>query len=128
MIARLPFTGTKGGALDELEAFVICPIGLQETGRDRSLIAIECEERLGTSALRGALSDAGLEAGMMDHWRDSRDEGPWLVLVEVDTHVDRDSPVLATLAHRLGNGANRIVSLGGYARPLSAEELAPVHA
>ena len=125
VIARLPFTGTTGGATDELEALVICPIGLQETGRDRSLIAIEAEERLGTAALRSALAGAGLEAGMMDHWRDSRDEGPWLVLVELETHVGRGAPELDRLAARLGESVNRIISLGGYARPLSAEELAP---
>ena len=45
IIARLPFAGPGNGLGGELEGLVICPVTLKPTGRDRSFLAIDAEER-----------------------------------------------------------------------------------
>ncbi len=125
IIARLPFAEPAGGHGGRPEALAICPVGLTATGRDRSLFVIDSESRVGPDQIAAVLADLGLPPSFTTLW--GEEEGPeaWLALIEVDAFLDAADPRLGLLKDRLGKTVNRIVLLGGYAKPLTAEELEP---
>jgi len=122
VIARLPFAGPSNARGGNLEAVVICPIRLEETGRDRTFLAIEASERIGTANLRETLLAAGLEPDFMTAWQDLGTQN-WLHLTDVDGLVRSADPRVVEFMEKIQAPVVRTVSLGGYARPLSAEEL-----
>lgn len=122
IIARLPFAGPGNGIGGRLEALAICPVPLTATGRDRSLFAIEAGERLGLNQLSKLLAGIGLLPTFAILW--SEDQGPrtFLYLVEVEGFLTDDDNRLG-LVRDLGKDITRVILLGGYATPLTPEEL-----
>jgi len=125
IIARLPFAGPGNSRQPGAEALVVSPVDRQPTGRDRSLFAIETADEPGLTRVVAALRTAGLQPLFTAAWHDPHG-GPWLYLVEVDGFVTREERSFARFAHALDASLNRIVGLGGYSIPLTAEELASV--
>jgi len=125
VIARLPFAGPGNGPSSNAEAFVVCPVSRQPTGRDRSLFVVETDADPGLTRLGTALAAAGLAARFTAVWRDPASRGPRLFLAEVDGFVVPGDRALLRLASALECPVNRIVGLGTYGVPLTAEELAP---
>lgn len=125
IIARLPFTGPLNGVGGGIEAMVICPVVLTPTGRDRSMFAIETEDRIGLNHVSNALTELDLPPVFAVLWSEEQVPRAFLYLVDVDGFLTAGDARLAGLEHKLGRSVNRIVGLGGYARPLSAEDLAP---
>jgi chorismate mutase/prephenate dehydratase len=117
VIARLPFVP---GALTrtQTEAFVIGRVPLEPSGRDRSLIVIELVETVSRAALRRQLDAAGLD-GIFLQLGVSQGGESTLNLVDVDPTAAK----LDKLAKGLGKRAGPIRSIGGYAVPLTLEEL-----
>ncbi|MEO5338177.1 MAG: chorismate mutase [Magnetospirillum sp. WYHS-4] len=127
IIARLPFSGmgnARGG--DRMEALVICPIDRQPTGRDRSFLVFETKEEVRGGRFGEALTGAGFEPTFLDTWHDVHIPGVFLTLVEVKGYVAGDDQRLVRCCAFLGKPVSRTLLLGGYAEPLTAEELAPV--
>ncbi|MCP5366463.1 MAG: chorismate mutase [Hyphomicrobiales bacterium] len=123
VIARLPFAGPGNARGGDLEAVVICPIRLDETGRDRTFLAMEAGERIGTSHLRETMMAAGLEPDFMTAWKERGESGTWLHLVDVDGLIRSADPRVDDFMRRVQTPVSRTVSLGGYARPLGRDEL-----
>ena len=126
VIARLPFIPGANIHDQDLDALVICPTPQEETGRDRSMLAIETEEDIGYPAIENALSQAGFSAVFHQLWHDPHRPPGWTYLVEVFGFIGPDSRQMARFKDGLGNRAARIIPLGGYALPLSEQDLAPV--
>lgn len=123
IIARLPFAGIGNANAAGLEALVICPITVVPTGRDRSLFVIDIAKRLGLAQVGDALRAAGFETSLLIASRGNASPEIWHYLVEVDGYLAADDPRLGQLRHEIGETIDRIVPLGAYARPLSADAL-----
>lgn len=129
IIARLPFAGEGNARAGEPgEALVICPIDREPSGRDRSFIVFETHEEVRGGRMGDALTEAGFEPTFLDTWHDAHIPGVYLTLVEVKGFVARDDERLPRCCAFLGRPVSRTVLLGGYAEPLTAEDLAPVPA
>jgi len=125
IIARLPFAGPANGTSEGPEALVICPVGVRSTGRDRFFLAVDSEKRLGLNQFRATLEEVGFIVTFSALWREEQGPRTWLYLAEVDGYVAEDDPGLGKIQEALGSRVNRIVRLGGYAAPLTTDELGP---
>ena len=117
IIARLPFVP---GALTrtQTEALVIGRVPVEPSGRDRSLLVIELVEPVSRATMRRQLDAAGLDAAFLQIGFAQGGENT-LNLVDVDLTDAK----LEKLAKGLGKRAGPIRSIGGYAVPLTLEEL-----
>jgi chorismate mutase / prephenate dehydratase len=125
IIARLPFAEAPDSQSSRLEALAICPVALMPTGRDRSFFVIDMQSRMAFDPLAAVLSECDLPPTFATLWSEEQRPETWLYLIEVDDFLTDDDARLGALAGRLGKPVNRIVGLGGYAKPLSAEEMEP---
>jgi len=126
VIARLPFAGPGNGLGGELEGLVICPVMVKPTGRDRAYLAIDSEKRLGLNQVATALTSAGLPPTFSALWREEQGPKAWLYMAEVEGFLTLEDPRLDAFRESLGTPLKRVVHLGGYAEPLTAEELGPL--
>jgi chorismate mutase len=125
IIARLPFAEAPEGQSRRLEALAICPVALTPTGRDRSFFVIDMQGRMAFDPLIAVLAECDLAPTFTTLWGEEQGPAAWLYLIEVDDFLTEDDARLRALAGRLGKPVNRIVALGGYAKPLTAEEMEP---
>lgn len=123
IIARLPFIGQGNARNAGLEALVICPVDHEETGRDRSYIAIEATEDIGYNIIDKALTNAGFSVAFHQHWHDPSRPPGWFYLVETFGFIEPGGRQAKQLLSALGKKVNRILHLGGYATPLSKQDL-----
>ena len=128
VIARLPFAGPGNGRGAFAEALAICPVLREPTGRDRSLLAIETEVEAGVAGVSAAFTAAGLSPQQVSSWREPGSRGPWLHLAELDGFVTPKDRGVERFTDALDVMVSRIVGIGSYGIPLSAEELAPTPA
>jgi len=125
VIARLPFTGQSNTRGEPgLEALVICPVPHEPAGRDRTYFVIELEQRVGLDHLQEALSAYDLPAVRGTSWYDSETPNLWLYLVEVDAFIADDDARLNRFKENFSTPVKQITQVGGYALPLTTEELA----
>jgi chorismate mutase len=124
IIARLPFGGTANGLGGAIEALAICPVALTPTGRDRTFFAVDTEYRLSLNQFNAELAAVGLPPRFAAVWEE-KEQRPqaWIYLVEVDGFLSAGDPRLVALTKGLGGPVRRVVVLGGYATPLSRDEL-----
>jgi hypothetical protein len=123
IIARLPFAGPGNGIGGDLEALVICPVAVKATGRDRSFLAVDSEKRLGLNQVATALEKVDLAPTFAALWREEQTPRAWLYLAEIDGFLTPDDKRLAQFQEALGKPLKRLMLLGGYATPMSPEEL-----
>jgi len=122
VIARLPFGDPGNQRGRGLQALVIGTTPNEPTDRDRSLLVAEVRDPLSRSALRDALNAAQLKPVYIQAFQELG--GPEQHLVEIEGFLAPDDPRLGVLSKALGAEA-RLVAIGGYAVPLTPEELAP---
>jgi len=125
VIARLPFIGASNARSSGLEALVICPVEQEETGRDRSYLAVEATADIGYNVIEKALTQAGFSVAFNQHWHDPSRPPGWFYLVEVFGFVEANGSQTKKLLGALGKKASRVLHLGGYATPLSEQDLKP---
>jgi chorismate mutase len=125
IIARLPFAEAADGQSSRPEALAICPVAITPTGRDRSFFVIDMQSRMAFDPLTAVLSECNLPPTFATLWGEEQGPAAWLYLIEVEGFLTDDDARLRALASRLGKPVNRIVALGGYAKPLTAEEMEP---
>lgn len=123
IIARLPFAGPGNGRGGALEALVICPVIVTPTGRDRVVVAGETYTELTMSQFTAALKRCGLRPGFTASWQETEPPHPLLLAAELEGFVSAEDERLRQVESRLGKSLNRLLWLGGYATPLSPEEL-----
>lgn len=121
VVARLPF-GARGNARGEADALAIGRGAPQESGADRTVVAIEAAAAVGRARLRGCLVESSLACTSFAAW----EHGEVAVnLVELDGFVPLADPRLACFSRKLGAALHRLLPIGGYALPLPAAALSP---
>lgn len=121
ILARLPFARPHDGLLRS-EALAVGLTMPQETGDDRGYLALETSTQASRSALRRLLQDAGFE---VTDWKFYKgDYGTAYYLVEYNGILAEDDPRLEALRQAGESIVSTAWSLGGYAVPLSASDLA----
>lgn len=121
VVARLPFAMVEPPRGDSLKAIAISLSVAEETGADRSFLAVETEDVTSRSRLKQALEDVGLE--IADAQISQEDGGRALHLIEVEGFVAEDDARLAALVEQ-SERINQVWVIGGFAIPLSLEEMA----
>ncbi|MAO56731.1 MAG: chorismate mutase [Rhodospirillaceae bacterium] len=127
VIARLPFAGPGNGfEAQGLEALVICPMVKPEpTGRDRTYLAVECEEDIPFRKIATALNDQGFSPVYNQLWHEPARPAAWTHLAEVFGFVDPEKGHLDILKDSVPGKVSRVIHLGACATPLGAQELDP---
>lgn len=123
IIARLPFAGFGNSRSSHADALVICPVAVTATGRDRSFLVIDSPRRMAAVQLNKTLQDAGFETTLLAPWGERPSPQSWLYLVEVEGWLTADDPRLPVFREAFGQPIDRLVLIGGYAKPLPAAAL-----
>ncbi|MGE4278727.1 MAG: chorismate mutase [Magnetospirillum sp.] len=118
VVTRLPVLPLPPapGRSDTVEGFVIACRPHDDTGADRTLVAVETVPDLSRDRLRALFTTSGLEFGAV--LATHREEDRWLHLCEVESYVTTDDARLAAL---LGGGKDPVRHarvIGGYPLPL----------
>jgi len=121
VIARLPFGDPGNQRNPDLQALVVGRTPTEPTDRDHSLLVLETAEPVSRSTFRQALAGVGLTTSFIHGGRDQQEAD--LNLAEVAGYLDGNDPRLQLVAGALGKGA-KLHSIGSYAEPLTAQELA----
>jgi hypothetical protein len=122
VIARLPFAPLGIGRGDHPQAVVISLAEPEESGDDHGYLIVELDEAVSRGALKTLLSDAGFQVCDIQAWVDSPDRT--LHLVEVEGFLAATDPRIAALMEE-ADTVKQAWSVGSFAVPLTAEELAP---
>ena len=122
VIARLPFAGHGNSRSGDTEALAIGRGDPEPTGADRSLLVIETSREMSRGRLLSALKAGGFDPGFLA----AVDRGPEFAadLLELEGIVRADDKRLKDALRPLGEAIGGISFLGGYARPLSPQEIA----
>ena len=122
VIARLPFMEAPADRFGVAGALALGLLDPEDTGCDRSFLILETEDELSRGRLRDWLEAAGLTPIDLQSLQDGA--ARLLHLIEVEGCFATADEALARL-RRAGEGALlQVWSVGGYAAPLTAEELA----
>ncbi|HEY4164627.1 MAG TPA: chorismate mutase [Dongiaceae bacterium] len=121
VIARLPFGDPGNQRSRGLQALVLGTTPNEPSGEDRSLLVAETREAVSRSSFRDALNWAELRPVFIQAFQEA--DGREHHLVEIEGFVAPDDPRLAALTKTLGAEA-WVTPIGGYAVPLTAQELA----
>ncbi len=122
VIARLPF-GARGYARgDGADALAIGRSVFQESGLDRTLLAIECAADITRARILKGLSAQGLRCTFFASC--GRHRGS-VNLVEIEGFVSISDTRLDKFRMELGGTLHRLLPLGGYAVPLPATAFTP---
>ena len=124
VIARLPFVGGANARPRDLEALVVSPVPQEPTGRDRTYLVIESAEQLAPSQINAALADIGLGLIFSTESHDDNRPKVWQILIELDDFVAPDDPRIDQFKEAFNGAIQFAVTIGGYATPISKEELA----
>jgi len=123
VIARLPFVPGGNARATEREALVICPVAQEPTGRDRTYLALESDQQLAPAQIAKAFGGVELPVVFATDSLDTNRPQVWQTLVEVDGFAAADDPRVKAVEDTFDGAIKRVVSLGGYATPITAAEL-----
>lgn len=122
IVARVPFASMAPSLEDGVTGLVIGLAPPEESGLDRSFVVVETVEQVSRGALTKMLTTAGFQVLDIKHWDEQAEQR--LHLVEVEGYLAANDRRLAGLRpdddHDL-----RFWVIGGYAVPLTADDLAP---
>jgi hypothetical protein len=121
VVARLPFLRVPGRS-ENVTALAVARLEPEETGRDRSLFAIETANEVSRSHFQSALKQAGFETRFVGEWTSA--EKGFLHLVEIAGFVGSDDPRFERLGEWQEGAITRIIPVGGYAEPMGEDEIA----
>ncbi|MHA1567033.1 MAG: chorismate mutase [Alphaproteobacteria bacterium] len=116
VVAKLPMIGPIATGDQQL---LVMALGVDTSGSDRRLVAIECETQTSRSGLQDGLVEAGLDPALCVAWEDAQDGGRRVHLADIRGVEPLDGAMLATVERRAGTAIRAIVGLGGYALPLA---------
>jgi hypothetical protein len=121
VVARLPF-GARGNARSGgADALAIGRGTQQETGADRTWLAIESAAGISRARHLGLLASVDFACTFFASWEQAESA---VNLIEIDGFVRLSDPRLQSFRARLGSALHRLLPFGGYAMPLPAAALA----
>ncbi len=121
VIARLPFGGHGNARADDAEALTIGFSAHQQSGIDRTLLAMEFTEGVGRAQILKLLAATGLACTFLASYGRSRPVN----LVEIQGFVPILDARIERLRGEFGGALSRLSAMGGYAVPLAAAALTP---
>lgn len=125
IVARLPFVAAAKDARGEaLSAVAVARMEQEPTGRDRSFFAIETANEVSRSRFIAAMKKVGLDPRFVGEWRDRESSPTFLHLIEIADLAAASDPRFERLREWEDAAIIRIIHVGGYAEPLSEDELA----
>ena len=116
IVARLPFAPLGNARTNGAEALAIGRGVLQESGHDRTVLALEFATEVSRALILKLLSARGLACTCFASCQ--RPDGP-VDLIEIEGFVPIADPRLESFRTELGPALRRVVPLGGYAVPLA---------
>ena len=119
VVARLPFGAPGNARTGGTEALAISSSRQQESGLDRTLIAVECAADVSRARILKLLSSLGLVCTFFV----SCDRSGPIHLIEVEGFMPVSDARLETFRAELGSVLHRLLPLGGYAIPLPPRTL-----
>lgn len=115
VMARLPYGETEESAgHPEHRAVVIAKIGFQASGEDHSFLLLDLDETVSRARVVDKVRLVGLNAISIYSRRPGIPQDRSLHLVEVDSYVAADDPVLKSLLAKLESAEGKCTALGGY--------------
>jgi len=124
IVARLPFAVVEAPRADSPEALAISLAVTEPTDHDRAYLVLETDEMFSRSHLKQLVGAAGFETLEMHIAEEAG--GRALGLIEVEGFVAEDDPRCAGLLAAADNGVAQVWAIGGFAVPLSLEEMEKV--
>lgn len=125
VFGRLPFVPGGSARGGEVEALAVGLVPQDETGRDRSLFAIEVPAETSRATLADTIKAASLDLAGLHVWRNRAAPDRSLALLEIEGFVQPGDARLARLQRNRGDELRKVWPLGGYAVPFTAADLAP---
>jgi chorismate mutase/prephenate dehydratase len=122
VVARLPFGAGAARGVPR-EALAISLGQPESTGHDRSLLVIETRREISRSALKSTLTALGFEPALLQARREPSGSDRRLYLIEIAGFSDAEDPRLPRLVEEHREDVAQVWRIGGYAVPLTAEEL-----
>jgi chorismate mutase len=118
VVARLPFLTMPNARARGISALVLAPLQPEQSGDDRSLLAIESVAGLSRNRISSALVTVGLPpfSSALDHVAG----GVHHYLIEIAGMVVDGDPRLAKLETALELGNGHVATIGAYAVPVAA--------
>ena len=118
VVARLPFLTMPNARARGISALVLAPLQPEQSGDDRSLLAIESVAGLSRNRISSALVTVGLPpfSSALDHVAG----GVHHYLIEIAGMVVDGDPCLAKLETALELGSGHVATIGAYAVPIPA--------
>ena len=128
VIARLPFTGTgpkpESGWNDATQAIAVAAIEQEESAGDHSIIFIETDVEISRTGLKTVLEAVGIGSDFIAFTPGGGTPSSWQYLVETTGFVSPQDERITQLSE-IGNlPITRVLHVGGYADPLTLEDLA----
>lgn len=124
IIAKLPFARTTA-QYGAAEAVIVARAEAEQSGQDRSLIAIDLSADYSTDMLLTEVAECGITGAFLRaKWHDRSARKRWVHLVEADGYVTTDDPRLADAARVFEKNLNDIIVVGGFAEPLVLDDRA----
>lgn len=121
IVARLPFAPPLSNRIFRAEGLALALAPQDESGLDRSLLLLETIDQISRGSLIGLFGKHGLEALDVQSWADGGVRR--LHLVEVDGYVGPADQRLGALMENTEARLAQVWPVGGYAVPLSEEDL-----
>jgi chorismate mutase/prephenate dehydratase len=125
IVARLPFAvpdPAAPGASEIADSLVIAFAEYEPSGQDRSFLVVETGEQISRSKLSRQLGEAGLAPVNIQGWAEP--SGQRLHLIEIDGFLSGGDERLRRLGAREDGDLLHSWAIGGYALPLTREQLA----
>lgn len=118
VVARLPFLTMPNARARGISALVLAPLQPEQSGDDRSLLAIESPAGLSRNRISTALAMVGLPpfTSALDHVA----SGAHHYLIEIAGMVVDGDPCLPKLEAALELGTGHVATIGAYAVPIPA--------
>ncbi len=121
IVARLPFASMEAPPRNAVDGLAVAITPQEESGLDHGYLVVETAEQLSRGALTELLEMAGIRVLDIQRW-DAEPEQR-LHLIEVEGFLAPEDPRLAKL--KQSEQALKSWVIGGYAVPLTDQELAP---
>lgn len=116
----LPFVHNDPCAVSLPQGYAIATVEQEATGRDTSILRLECHSEMSRARLQALLRQAGFEAQILAGSRDASKPTASRLLVANKGFVAADDERLATIANLGVDTIERVALVGGFADPFDA--------
>ncbi len=118
VIARLPFCDNPTGRFENLHAYAVAKLDIEDSGDDRSLLVATTSAEVSRVSLNALITEVGLEGRGLAALAAPGPDGARRHLVEIAGFIGAGEPRIAALIERIGGRDNDVLRVGGFATPM----------